>query len=309
MMRRTGILKIYIFLVVILTLAEGFAAPQSFAAAKLTGPLKGKSFKVSYIKNGSGSKIEYGRASGLKKKGYRIFQGACTDGEYAYLVLFNKKKDKCRIIKLDPETNKVIRKSPAYKMYHGNDAAYDSKRNRIAVVHGDGDTKRISVFDPKTLKRTKVVKLKFKKAFRGASAKTARKIKGVTGIAYDRKEDQFVCSVKSTFHYVVLDRKFRPVKYVRTKTRGSKLQKQGMDIYGRYILRVMNVYKGKRIISYIYIYKMSGKYVKRIRIRTKEEAEAVYILNDRLYIPAYNEKGSGKKFRNWSYLLRSQKKI
>ena len=279
MMRRTGILKIYIFLVVILTLAEGFAAPQSFAAAKLTGPLKGKSFKVSYIKNGSGSKIEYGRASGLKKKGYRIFQGACTDGEYAYLVLFNKKKDKCRIIKLDPETNKVIRKSPAYKMYHGNDAAYDSKRNRIAVVHGDGDTKRISVFDPKT------------------------------GIAYDRKEDQFVCSVKSTFHYVVLDRKFRPVKYVRTKTRGSKLQKQGMDIYGRYILRVMNVYKGKRIISYIYIYKMSGKYVKRIRIRTKEEAEAVYILNDRLYIPAYNEKGSGKKFRNWSYLLRSQKKI
>ena len=309
MKRSNCLLNLCIILSVVLVLAGDTTAPQVFGATKLKGPLKGKSMRVLYVKNKKGKKIEYGSASKLKSKGYSIFQGACTDGEYSYLVLFNKRKNRCRLIKVDPKSNKVLKHSPSYKIYHGNDMAYDSKRDRIVVVHGDGDTKRLSVFDPKTLKKKRTFKLSLRSSFKGASTSAARSLKGVTGIAYDRKKDRFICSVKDTFHYVILSAKFKPIKMVRTKTNSSRLQKQGMEIYGRYILRVMNIYKGKSIVSYIYIYRMNGKFVKRVKIKTGSEPEAVYILNDRLYIPTYVEKVTSRSFRNWSYILKSSKKI
>ena len=54
-------------------------------------------------------------------------------------------------------------------------------------MHGDGDTKRISVFDPSTLKRKKVIRLNFNRTIKGISRKKAGRIKGVTGIADDGK--------------------------------------------------------------------------------------------------------------------------
>lgn len=172
------------------------------------------------------------------------------------------------------------------------------------MVHGDGDTKRLSVFDPGTLRRKKVVKLKFRKAFRGASKKKARKIKGVTGIAYDEEHDRFIASVKSTFDYVILSPEFKAVKYIRTRKLSKKLQKQGMDIAGGRIIRIINKYKKKNIKSYLYVYKMSGKLVKRVRLRTGSEVESTYFLNGNMYASTYIEKKHGKKMKRWSHILK-----
>ena len=280
-----------------------FTHLEASAVSNAARLLERKSLSARFIKNSAGKRLEFGSLSGYKKKGYSVFQGACSDGEYSYHVLYNKKNDRCRIIKVDPSSWKIVKISRSYKLYHGNDMTYDSKRSRIVVVHGDGDTKRISVFDPSTLKRRKVVKLRFNKAFRGAGRKTARKLKGVTGIAYDEKHDRFIASIKSTFHYVVLTPKFKPVKLIRTGTRSKKLQKQGMDIVGGHIMRVMNKYTKKSIRNYIYLYNMRGKLVRRIKIKTTSEVESTYFLGGRLYAPTYIEKGKGKKFRNWSHLL------
>lgn len=287
------------------TVEKAFAekAPKPVASM-----LRRKTVKASYIKNKKGNRAEYGKLSGQKSKGYRIFQGSCSDGKYSYHVLYNKKKNTCKVIKVDPENHHVIKVSPAYKMYHGNDIAYDTKRDRLVIVHGDGDTKRLSIMNPKTLKRKKVVSLRFSRAFKGAGKKTARRIKGVTGIAYDDKNDQFICSVKSTFHYVVLNKKFKPVKFIRTKTRG-KLQKQGMLIVDGRILRVMNRYKGKRVVgNYIYSYSRKGTLKKRIRIATGSEVESIYIHGKKMYASTYVEKWKkGKKIKMYSYILKLRK--
>ena len=278
-------------------------APKSVASM-----LRRKTVKVSYIKNKKGNRIEYGKRSGQKSKGYSIFQGSCSDGRYSYHVLYNKKKNTCKVIKVDPKNHRVIKVSPAYKMYHGNDIAYDTKRDRLVIVHGDGDTKRLSIMNPKTLKRKKVVKLSFSRAFKGASRKTARRIKGVTGIAYDDKNDQFICSVKSTFHYVALNKKFKPVRYIRTKTRGN-LQKQGMLIVDGRILRVMNRYKGKKVVgNYIYSYSRKGTLKKRIRIVTGSEVESIYIYGKNMYASTYIEKRKkGKIIKRYSHILKLRK--
>ena len=310
--------RITILIMIIWAMAiatEALSAPNAFAGSakpatpsRLPALLKKKSFKVLYIKNGNKKRIEYGKKSGLRSKGYSIFQGACTDGKYSYNTLYKKKSNKCRLIKIDPKTKRVVKKSKAYKIYHGNDIAYDSKRGRLVVVHGDGDEKRLSVFDPKTLKRRKVVTVRFSKAFKGASKNIAKKIKGMTGIVYDAKKDQFIVSLKGTFDYAVLDKSFKPVRMIRTKTKGD-LQKQGMELAGRNILRVMNIYTKKGIKNYIYIYDMHGKYVRRVKIRTKSEVEDMYFLNGRIYMPTYVEKRSGKKVKGWSYLLKSRKAV
>ena len=282
-----------------------FAWAGSSGSSTLPKVLK-KQVKVLYIKNKKGKRLEYGRASRLKSKGYNIFQGSCSDGKTTYHVLYSKRKangNTCHIIKVDPKTKKVIKVSPPYTMYHGNDIAYDTKRKRLVIVHGDGDTKRISIFSPVTLKRKKVVRLSFNKAFSGISRGKALKIKGVTGIAYDEKRDRFIASVKSTFDYVILSAGFKPVRYIRTKTNGD-LQKQGMYVYGDHILRVMNKYTKKGIKNYIYIYKMRGSYVKRVNIRTKSEVESLYFLKERMYFSTYVEQRIGKKVRRYSYILK-----
>ena len=265
-----------------------------------------KPVRVLYVKNKKKKRIEYGRAAKHKSEGYSIFQGSCTDGRMTYHVLYNKRKaqkNRCRIIKVNPKTHKVIRVSRAYYIYHGNDIAFDSKRKRLVIVHGDGDTKRISVFDPSTLKRKKVIRLNFNRSIKGISRKKAGRIKGVTGIAYDGKHDRFIASVKSTFDYIVLTPKFKPLRYVHTKTKGD-LQKQGMEISGKYILRIMNKYTKKSIQNYIYIYSMRGKYIKRVPITTNSEVESLYFLNDRLYASTYVERRLKKRVRRYSYILK-----
>ena len=281
--------------------------PSVYAASGLPAVLK-KQVRVLYIKDKDAERIEYGRASKQKSNGYSIFQGSCTDGSKTYHVLYSKRKanrNKCRIIKIDPETKKVIKVSPAYKIYHGNDIAYDSRRKRLVVVHGDGDEKRISIFDPSTLRRKKVKKLSFSKAFKGISKGKAKKIKGVTGIAYDKKHDRFIASVKSKFDYVILNSKFKPVRYIKVKTKGD-LQKQGMDIYGKYILRVINKYTKTSIRNYIYIYNTRGRYMKRVRIRTNSEVESLYFLKKKLYFSTYVEEILPTKVRRYSYILKSR---
>ena len=294
------------FLLAVVFDGAGFFRPSASSAESIdpASLVESDTLRVKFIKDDAGDRLEFGSLSGYKSKGYSIFQGACSDGEHSYHVLYNKKKERCRIIKIEPASYDIIKVSPSYKMYHGNDIAYDSRRDRLVVVHGDGDTKRLSIFDPDTLKRTRIVKLKFSKAFKGASAKTARKLKGLTGIAYDEKHDRFIGSLKSTFHYVILNPKFKPVKLIRTATKNDKLQKQGMDITGKYILRIMNIYKKKTIQNFFYVYNMKGRLVKRIPIRTTSEIESSYFLNGNLYAATYIEKGKGRKFRNWSYILK-----
>ena len=75
----------------------GYAAAEVVFAEKapksVASMLRRKTVKVSYIKSKKGNRIEYGKRSRQKSKGYSIFQGSCSDGRYRYHVLYNKKKN------------------------------------------------------------------------------------------------------------------------------------------------------------------------------------------------------------------------
>ena len=273
-----------------------YAADEPDYQALAKGLLSKTALKTTYVKSSGGARIDFVKAAGQKVRGYAVFQGSCARGGYSYHVLYHKKKNKCRLIKVDAASGEVVKVSKPYKISHGNDMAYDTKRDRILVVHGDGDTMRVSVFDPETLKRKSVVKLKMPRKLPGANAAFIKKFKGITGIAYDEARDEFIASVKSTFHYIVLSPKLKPKRLIKVKTKGNWI-KQGMLIADGKIIRVMNRFKKNAIKNYLFIYDRKGKYIKRIRIKNPGELESVYFANSGLYGAVYFEKGKGKRFK------------
>jgi hypothetical protein len=86
-------------------------------------------------------------------KDYRVLEGGGTDGQYAYFCIWNKAQNKCKVVKVSLEAGKApkcLAVSAALPIDHGNDIAYDSKNDRLVVVHclySDGyGNKEISFF-------------------------------------------------------------------------------------------------------------------------------------------------------------------
>ena len=295
-----------ITVIILLAFAGGFVvyAGESDDQVLVKDILSKASLKTTYVKDDSGTAIDFVKAAGQKNRGYAVFQGSCAHGGYSYHVLYHKKNNKCRLIKVDTASAEVVKVSKPYKIYHGNDIAYDTKHDRLVVVHGDGDTMRLSVFDPGTLKRKSVIKLKMPKKLKGAAANYRSKFKGITGIAYDEKRDEFIASVKSTFHYIVLSAKFKPKRMIRVKTKGDWV-KQGMLIVDDKIIRAMNlVTKKTGIKNYLFIYNRKGKFLKRIRVKNNGELESIYLVNGKLYGDVYFEKGKGKKLKQTDRIVK-----
>ena len=243
--------------------------------------------EVFFLVNGNGKRFEFRKLAKQKMYGYDTFQGACAYGKYSYHVLFNRKNQKCRIIKVKIATNKVVKISKPLALDHGNDMTYDSTRKRLAVIHYGAHPRRISTVDPKTLKVTSYTDIKTPtRRLPGASTKFSKSIAGVTGIGYDKEHDEYIASIKGARHYVVMDENFE-LKSVIKVPKNDPYMRQGMTVMNGFIIRAFSADKKPYNQNILYVYDLAGNFIKTVKLGQGYEIESIYMNGDTMYASTY----------------------
>ena len=253
---------------------------------------------VTFLVNSKGKRYEYRKLAKQKLYGYDTFQGACSHGKYSYHILYNRVKQKCRVIKVSIKSHKVLKISKPLPLDHGNDMTYDTKRNRLIVVHYGKHPMRLSIIDP--IKLTVIAKKNVKtptERLSGASTKFSKSISGMTGIGYDPVADEYITSIMGTRHYMVLNRKFKPVRVIKVPDIGHYMR-QGMTVTDGFIIRSFSADKKPYNQNILFVYDFAGNFVKTVKLGKGFEIESIYFSGTTLYASTYR-----------SYLKKVVKKV
>ena len=223
---------------------------------------KSRSASLELVKDGN-SFFDYRTAAGEKLYGYDTLQGACANKGFAYLTLYNRNAQKCKIVKVNLATKDVVLTSAALPLYHGNNLTFNTRKNLILVTCADGNPKRAIFVNPDTLTITSSKYIKLSKKVKKLPKKVRRKYKGFSAIAYNEKKNIYVGRLKGRNDCIIFDGNLNPKKYVKLKGVNTKLVRQGMESRGNYIYDVRS-FKGKAKYNVVTVHKMNGKYVGKV---------------------------------------------
>ncbi len=220
--------------------------------------------------------------------GYDTLQGSCYGNGHIYYLLYNRSKDRCKVVRMKRSSKKVTGVSRPLKLYHGNDITYNTRTRRLVVAHAKPDRKTISVINPRTLKVVKRVSVSLPKKLAEENKKRLKKKGGYNGfssIAYNAKHRQYVVQLYSMRDFLILDEKFRPVRYI-VPDEWERQVYQGIDSFGDRIV-VCNSPKGRRPYNVLSVYDWDGHYLSQIKLNRRYEAESVFHVGSSLYVGFY----------------------
>lgn len=242
-----------------------------------------KTAAISLVKK-AGKTFELNSSAGQKTGQYDVVQGSCTDGTYAYYVLYNKSNSKCRILKSRLSDNATVKVSGVLNLNHGNDITYNSDLKKLVVAHYSGAPYRLSLVDPESLTVTSYQDVKIPESLEGASSSELAAIKGFSGVAYNSERHQYVVRINQSHNYLLLDENMEPVKYVAVSKAGNNLN-QGIDANNDYIFDVQS-----KAGSYntVIAYDWDGEYQYSTRIPTGYEMESLFHNGDKFYAAVYS---------------------
>jgi hypothetical protein len=120
----------------------------------------------------------------------------------------------------------------------------------------------------------------------GASTKFSKSISGMTGIAYDPVADEYITSIMGTRHYMVLNRKFVPVRVIKVPDIGHYMR-QGMTVTDGFIIRSFSADKKPYDQNILFVYDFAGNFVKTVKLGRGFEIESVYFSGSTLYASTY----------------------
>ena len=128
----TAVLSLSIFTcMVIMDTAAVSAAAGSFPYST-SEPVSQMASLTLLEKNGRF--FDYRTEAGQVLYGYDTLQGACANNGYAYLTLYNRTVEKCKIVKVHLASLTVIKVSKALPIYHGNNLTYNTRKNLIVAT-------------------------------------------------------------------------------------------------------------------------------------------------------------------------------
>lgn len=199
--------------------------------------------------------------SGAEQK---TLQGGCSDGTNFYFIFQNKKTTDCFILKYD--SNWHFLKSKLLDLSHGNDITYDSKNNRLVIVHNNPKFKTLTFVDPNTLEEIDVYeeKLPFK----------------AYSIAYNKTKDQYVMGESGTERTIILDSNFNSIRDFEGISKGA-FEHQGMECDDSYIYYIQSK---ENDYNRLLIYNWQGGLEKNLPIKQTAEGENVFFRGNELYI-------------------------
>ncbi len=232
-------------------------------------------------------KREYRSLANQKMYGYDTFQGAASDGTYAYHVLTNKSKNKSKIVKVKNSTGKVVKVSKALKIGHANDATYDYFRNELVTTYKNGETRYLAIINPKTLKLKRYQEIGIPEKIPGMSKKATAAIKGLAAIAYDESTGQFIGRMKGKRSFILLDADYNAVEYIKIEKWQDYLC-QTIECTDKVILHAQSPQKAGQCYNIISVYDYEGNYLATIKAaKSGREIESIYRAGSKLYAGEY----------------------
>ena len=235
----------------------------SAASIKKAKKQKQCTASMTLIKKGN-STFDYRSAAGEKLYGYDTLQGACANAGYAYLTLYNRNVENCKIVKVKLSTREVVKVSSALPVYHANCLTYNTRKNLIVATCCRVKGNRAVFIDPNRLTVTSYKDIKLTKKVKKLPKSVRRKYKGFTAIAYNAQKDCYVGRLRNNNNVIIFDGNLNPKKYVKLKGKQTSLLNQGMDSAGNYIYDVRS-FKGKKKYSMVTVHTMSGKLVGKVK--------------------------------------------
>lgn len=222
--------------------------------------------KMTLIMKGN-TAFNFRTAAKQKLYQYDTLQGACANGGYAYLTLYNRRVERCKIVKVKLSNLSIVKVSASLPIYHGNNLTYNTRKNRIVATCCTTEKSaknRVVFINPKTLKVTAVKNIKLTKKVKKLPKKVWKKNKGYTAIAYNEKHNCYVARLRQNDNIVILNKDLKPLRYVVLKGKKTGLLVQGIETVGDYIYDVRS-FKGRYHYCMVTVHTMSGKYVGQMK--------------------------------------------
>ena len=99
-----------------------------------------------------GAAFDYRVAAGQALYKYDTLQGACANKGFAYLTLYNRTVEKCKIVKLNLKTLAIVKVSKPLPIYHANNLTYNTRKNVLVATCCQVKKKRAVTINPNTLR-------------------------------------------------------------------------------------------------------------------------------------------------------------
>lgn len=222
-----------------------------------------------------------------KMNQYDTLQGSCTDGTYAYYLLYNRKAVKCKVVKVKRSSLKVVKVSGPLDVAHGNDMTYNPHKKQLVIVHSTGeDPKRLTTVHPGTLKITGSRHIKIPNKLSGGSTADAKGATAFSGIAYSSGRRQYAVLLSRSYNFVVLDANMDPIRYVKVSKKNNYTV-QGIDATDDYILVAQSPKTKSQKYNIITVYNWDGKYISKINVKKGYEIESIYHVGSKYYAGFY----------------------
>jgi len=255
--------------------------------------------KVTYLRNPSDkSRFDVRAAVGDKLKHYNVTQGACSDGRYIY-VAFEQKEHKekkrehrIKIVKLDPETRKILKVSAPLKLGHANDMC---ARGAFLYVTHSGTKKVIHKVNTSTLAKGKDIEIDVPKKYR-------KHITGFNGIS--TYGEAYLLRGMGGNYVLYLDKNFKVSKIEKfTKPFKDKEDSQGMTYKDGIVYRAYSRLQSAKK-NFICKFSKVGKLVSKSKVEIKGELENIFFIGDKLYGMVYRKKKKDGKTHYMSYIFK-----
>jgi Fibronectin type III domain. len=250
---------------------------------------KQKKASLSVLKK-NGSWFDFREEAGQKLYKYDTLQGACANDGHAYLTLYNREVEKCKIVKVKLSTLEVEKVSKPLPIYHANNLTFNTKKNVIVATCCRVKEKRAVLIDPKKLKVVSTKDIKLTSKVKNLPSSVLNSYSGFTAIAYNEKKDIYIGRLRDDNNVIIFNGNLKPKKYVKLSGKNEALLNQGMDSKGKYIYDVRS-FKGNKKYSMVTIHTLKGKFVGQIKFpfgkRPGNELQCVFHDGDQFYAGIY----------------------
>ncbi|MCQ2546155.1 MAG: hypothetical protein MJ161_01235 [Clostridia bacterium] len=243
------------------------------------------------IVKANGSRFDVRIAAKEKTWGYDTIQGACSHNGYAYMSLYNRQKERIKIVKVNLATMKVVKKSKVIGCTcHANSLTYNERNNTIIICRGKGGRKSIAIVNASSLKLKKTKTIKISRKMAGGT------YYGIAAIAYNSEKNIYVAKLRGDSNKIVLlNSSFKPKKRVKITGNRSYLMPQGLYTEGSFMYDVQS-FKGKHKYNLVTVRNVNtGKLLGRMKIASGKtgqlyELENIFHEGNQWYICFYRAK-------------------
>lgn len=216
---------------------------------------------------------------------YSVMQGGTTDGKYLYYCLENQMLEahESYILKVDPKTGKIVKRSASLQLDHSNDMTYNAKLNQLLVVHNAPNRRLVSFVDADTLEKVNTIKLDYE----------------IFCMAYNERRDEYCIGISGGQTFAVVDAEFKLLRRYNIGA-GTGYTTQGMTCDENYL------YFAQSGANVVVVYDWEGNQIDIVPIEfTNLETENISVIGNDVYIGFYTGRAGGGCVYKTSFTKRS----